>query len=501
MEEADRLVLASLVNASHRQLTKLLSNRPRRAAGLRRVLDRCLQRPLLHIVDPLELAKELAAEGAVGSELRERLAKKPPRQRSRCILEGSIPASVLTRARRSLKAGTGTSLEAWICSLAFYSPEFKSDDIVRALTDAGALRLAESGEVEYSLDSFLVQEVEGWCDDFLSPWVQGVPDLNLAKASLVADTAVVVAPPPEMWAQFMRLKAHMKTPYPHVTLLPMFVSKGLIDRAKEPLEEALASVEPFQLIMQELKILKGSANIAVPATSEPSQALVQLQQHLQSLVPQSRYKFESHLGVGTFGDRDWAEEHLEFYHSIWSPLQFTVTHVLVLKRAGGKGKGRGKGRITSEPWTLAAAIPLAGVGKDLPPPFPIGTRTSLQEQLPSAYSEIAGNVADGCPICAKDLALGPYGKLVDDLYFDYVEDDAGLAAEGIDAGNQELAGSSVDRGTVNKSNPSRNRSDYQRTRHDKHMLVGPRLREAEKHTREAGRSRARDIKSGLTQAG
>jgi len=195
----------------------------------------------------------------------------------------------------------------WIVSMAYYKAEIKLDEVIEELATRGLLKLSDVGCVEYNVESCSIKEVEGLSDSLLSPWQVTPPHLTLSKTKLVADTAVVLAPPVELWGAFTKLKKlHTKRslfrpPFPHITLLPTFVSRLLIDRAKQTLQEALSTVQPFKLNLKDFGVIAGGAGACLQPHSKPSGALAKLQQTIQSLVPQSKYTFEPHFAIQRLG--------------------------------------------------------------------------------------------------------------------------------------------------------------------------------------------------------
>lgn len=197
----------------------------------------------------------------------------------------------------------------------------------------------------------------------------------LCDLLLVLATTLVVVPPLAQWKQFVDIKmAHLKKsikrpPYPHISMLSRFVPPSEIENASKELHKVLRAVPPFALDVDELGVFPGSPNLMLHCKSTPSKSLEGLQATLAGAVPQSRYKFEAHIGLGHFGSEANAKAHQADLQKTWQPLRFEVRHVFVLQL-----------QAPDEPWTVVGAIPLSGVPEDEAPELSLGSRTSLEEQ-------------------------------------------------------------------------------------------------------------------------
>lgn len=204
----------------------------------------------------------------------------------------------------------------------------------------------------------------------------------LAELRLVSATTIVLVPPPQQWEPFVKLKKeHMKKkmmrpPYPHITIQDRFVPPADLGVACAALASALASVEPFDVHVGEVKVFPESANIVLEAESHPAAAFKELEAVLAGSLPQRTYKSVPHIGLGHFGKHDKAKDNLDGYKEAWAPISFSVRHVFVLELVE-----------KDEPWTVAAAIPLAGVPDGETPALAIGSRTCLDEQMPREASK------------------------------------------------------------------------------------------------------------------
>merc|ERR1712137_1348007 len=193
-------------------------------------------------------------------------------------------------------------------------------------------------------------------------------------------------PPPSAWGQFVELKnQHMmrslcRPPYPGIVLLPVFVSPRYLAEAAGEMAHILSSTPPFEITFTGFKTSEHDPrDLYLETCCEPPSALTKLQNAIAALAPQSHYKFDMHIEMGTFGACSTADQHRITYGESWNPLRFTVQHVLLLKLTDPTSY--------IESWTVVHAVPLEGVPEDAPPPLEIGSRTSLLEQLPDNHTK------------------------------------------------------------------------------------------------------------------
>jgi len=157
-------------------------------------------------------------------------------------------------------------------------------------------------------------------------------------------TAVVLIPPEECWQPIQAIRRvhdrHVDRWMPHITLLYPFRPRELFDASVAPLQAAAAEIEPFEIILRELRHFRhGRGSYTIWLAPEPVDELKRLQTALQAAVPEcddaSRYSggFRPHLSIGQVRDAAALEALSTSLQQSWEPLKFTASRVSLIWRA------------------------------------------------------------------------------------------------------------------------------------------------------------------------
>jgi hypothetical protein len=187
--------------------------------------------------------------------------------------------------------------------------------------------------------------------------------------------ALVAVPPLSQWNSIVEIKErHLKkslsrTPYPHVTILPSAPAAHL-DGARD-IQRALASVEPFDVSLNSMVVGTRSCSLFLVPETHPANSFEHAHKAVAKVAPRCTDMSLPHIGLGHFTSIDDCERHREKYMKTWEPVKFTVRHLFILELRDGP----------DAPWTVAAALPLAGVPEDEEPVLRVGCQATLSKQL------------------------------------------------------------------------------------------------------------------------
>lgn len=117
--------------------------------------------------------------------------------------------------------------------------------------------------------------------------------------------------------------------------------------------------------------MQSSSLFLVPETQPPC-ALQTIHAASSAVVPGKTSEMSRpHIGLGKFRDNQECEQYRQEYEKSWEPIEFSVRHLFILELRGGP----------EEPWTVTAALPLAGVPEREEPVMRVGSRTVLSDQI------------------------------------------------------------------------------------------------------------------------
>eukprot|EP01124_Arcella_intermedia_P022490 TRINITY_DN3354_c0_g1_i1.p1 TRINITY_DN3354_c0_g1~~TRINITY_DN3354_c0_g1_i1.p1 ORF type:complete len:391 (-),score=86.71 TRINITY_DN3354_c0_g1_i1:161-1333(-) len=179
----------------------------------------------------------------------------------------------------------------------------------------------------------------------------------------VVTSAVVVIPPQSEWDQIQQIRAIHDKAYerwmPHINLLYPFVPEDQFDSNFERTVEKLKDLKPFQLNFNHFENFSHARSFTVflKPTTDPPNALIELQSNLFSLFPscddlstRSENGFAPHLTVGQFIGKVQLERNLTKFNSSLKPISFTVSEVYFISRKN------------DEPFQIIKTIPLGYTG-------------------------------------------------------------------------------------------------------------------------------------------
>jgi 2'-5' RNA ligase len=155
-------------------------------------------------------------------------------------------------------------------------------------------------------------------------------------------SAVVLVPPGETWEPIQAIRRvhdrQVRRWMPHVTVLYPFLPRDLLPRAVGLAAEALANVEPFELILERFDVFRHrGGTFTVWLSPEPREALVGVQEALVRRFPEcdatGRFAggFTPHLSVGQARGEDQLRT-LRRELEPWTPLAFPVRAVSIIVR-------------------------------------------------------------------------------------------------------------------------------------------------------------------------
>lgn len=208
--------------------------------------------------------------------------------------------------------------------------------------------------------------------------VSSMNPITLPSLRLSGLCSCVIMPPGSQWPQFVDIKKrHMKPtirrpPYPHMTMMAPFVSEPDYRKVAQALQQQFRSrnVMPFEVSIDSFDLFEnaGSSTLYLKPTDNPPGALKKLQRAISAVLPHSDYKYEDHIGIGYFKNREEARRLKQQYQEAWKPIKFRVTEVYFLSRRG-----------SDDPWNILQNVPLEGYRG--PAQLRLGSQTSLASQM------------------------------------------------------------------------------------------------------------------------
>jgi 2'-5' RNA ligase len=156
-------------------------------------------------------------------------------------------------------------------------------------------------------------------------------------------TAVVLIPPPELWAPIQRIRQvhdrHVKRWMPHITLLYPFRPRQEFEGLAARFSAVCSGVERWRLELAAVRFFRhGREGYTLWLAPEPKAALVRLQALLESVVPEcddvSRRQegFTPHLSIGQIRGERYMSRLKEALQAAWQPMAFTVSEISLIWR-------------------------------------------------------------------------------------------------------------------------------------------------------------------------
>jgi 2'-5' RNA ligase len=156
-----------------------------------------------------------------------------------------------------------------------------------------------------------------------------------------ASHVLVVVPPPEFWAPFVAIKKqHMnpkikRPPYPHITMLGKMLESDIAT-----IVSIVREFPSFDLEISEFKMFENKKNTTVyldPQEKDSNDAKTMRAIHAaltDAGLLAKKVAFEPHIGVCFCDTAKIAESLKEKYQKDFPKIEFTVTHLYVMKRVG-----------------------------------------------------------------------------------------------------------------------------------------------------------------------
>lgn len=153
-------------------------------------------------------------------------------------------------------------------------------------------------------------------------------------------SAIVLIPSKELWQPIQQIRRQYDQKVdrwmPHITLVYGFIPEALFEAALPLLEQALAQLPPFEVLLDEFQYFehRKSTTAWLRPVAKPNNALQQLQAILQPLFPQCNEQtsraggFHPHLSVGQFTSPEEAKKHLPK----WKPMNFKAEKIALISR-------------------------------------------------------------------------------------------------------------------------------------------------------------------------
>ncbi|MHC4605639.1 MAG: 2'-5' RNA ligase family protein [Planctomycetota bacterium] len=154
-------------------------------------------------------------------------------------------------------------------------------------------------------------------------------------------TAVVAIPPAPVWEPVQAIRRvhdrQIGRWMPHVTLLYPFLPPDRLDETAPGLLEACRGLAPVETALREFCFFRHRRGATIWLAPEPKEKYVRLQAAIQKAFPGhddvSRHRdgFTPHLSVG---QTDAPEALAKDLQKGWTPLEFTLANVAVIRREG-----------------------------------------------------------------------------------------------------------------------------------------------------------------------
>lgn len=156
-------------------------------------------------------------------------------------------------------------------------------------------------------------------------------------------TAAVLIPPESVWPPIQRIRRVRDRQFrrwmPHVTLLYPFRPPGQFDQLAPALRDACRRVEPFELVLAELRwFAHGRKSYTIWLALQPAERLERLHAELLGAVPDCDDTagfaggFTPHLSVGQVRGRDRLEHAMAELCAEWKPVRFSASRVSLIRR-------------------------------------------------------------------------------------------------------------------------------------------------------------------------
>lgn len=265
--------------------------------------------------------------------------------------------------------------------------------LVRSATPGGLAPLA--------VQRFAVEPFDGErfvSDHFgVTALLQDPPPSTVVAAAPVHTSALVLRPPPAVWAPLQAIRAGHDPSFrrwmPHVNLVYGFVPEAGFAQAAAAVREALTGWEPLRIRLATFRTFEHRGSTTVWLDPEPSERIRQLQAVLAQRFPgcgeqDSRGGFTPHLTVAKLTGPG-AAARVRQWQADWEPIECTVHAVDLISRRDG------------EPFAVRDSVALGERGA-----HPAVADLPAWSRLPSPAHETAlHTVADAC------AAVDPAGRL------------------------------------------------------------------------------------------
>lgn len=155
-------------------------------------------------------------------------------------------------------------------------------------------------------------------------------------------SALVLVPPPEVWEPIQAIRRvhdrQFRRWMPHLTLLYPFLPRDVLPRAAPAAAEALAGVEPFEIVLARFEVFRHrGATFTLWLAPEPKESLSAVHAALVRRFPEcdatGRFAggFTPHLSVGQARDEARLRA-LQGDVEAWTPVAFTARRVTIIVR-------------------------------------------------------------------------------------------------------------------------------------------------------------------------
>jgi len=159
----------------------------------------------------------------------------------------------------------------------------------------------------------------------------------LSEIQPVYQSAIVIIPPKEKWAniQMLRKKYDNKVErwMPHITLIYGFIPDSYFELAAQEIAKEITAISPFNIMLKEYGFFEHRKNVTAWLKPE-SEVISLLQAKLQGIFPQCKDEikdkngFNPHMNIGQFAEVEKAKSTLP----TWKPLDFETFEIALISR-------------------------------------------------------------------------------------------------------------------------------------------------------------------------
>eukprot|EP01119_Soliformovum_irregulare_P025891 TRINITY_DN9706_c0_g1_i1.p1 TRINITY_DN9706_c0_g1~~TRINITY_DN9706_c0_g1_i1.p1 ORF type:complete len:315 (-),score=54.36 TRINITY_DN9706_c0_g1_i1:23-967(-) len=202
--------------------------------------------------------------------------------------------------------------------------------------------------------------------------MQNLTDGSHLRKLETSHAVINIVPPREIWDSIQSHRTLFTREArcgPHITFVDPFIAPEDMSEAIRILQEVLKEFPPFTIRFERFSKFVHSKNhctLFLDPICDPPNALQDLQQTVLKAFPQCdgqirRGQYVPHLSIGSFPSKADLEQKQRELEQSWVPIEFQLKEIYVLQRNG------------SDPFQVAAAVPLGGNGVTSPPHFGIGS--------------------------------------------------------------------------------------------------------------------------------